>query len=317
MKTIHANSVCSHAKFIGHGTRRRQCSSCGKTWTVRKRKRGRKRLRAVKDVVRRFLSGKTVCTTSRHLRSSRDLFLRTTPWPEIAHIRTPCILIVDALHIRTSKYTAVIHLVFVKPLNEERAYVLPMYIDPRVENKKSWHEAFQTSIPPSLRPCIQGLVCDGKSGLPQLAYDEGWLVQRCQFHLIARLQLKRSKYALSRHRKEGVKLYELTKTVCTTRSRNRLARALLSLSRIVRMERNRYLKTILSGFVKHYRDYRTFLIYPELVLPTTTNAVECVNSLIRDLLHRMRGCRNVSSTLLWIEALLKHRRFVNVKTYRI
>ncbi|MDO8618173.1 MAG: transposase [Candidatus Uhrbacteria bacterium] len=316
MKHLHVNTRCLHASIVIHGLRRRRCTACRKTWTIRKKKQGRKRKRLSKNVLCRYLAGKSVRTPPHVLRATRDLFVRTTPWPDLTEIIGPCVLIVDALHIRTSVYTAIIHVLLLKPIHEERAFILPFWTGTKTESKDSWRRAFEAQIPPMLRSRIKALVCDGKSGLPELAREYGWVVQRCQFHLIARLQLKRSKYALSRHRKEGVRLYELARTICDTTSQRKLQKALQTLLRIVRLEKNRHLKTILSGLVKHHQDYRTYLAHPDLCLPTTTNSVESLNSLIRDLLYRMRGCRISDSVLLWIEALLKYRSHIHIQNHR-
>lgn len=313
MKKVHANAMCLHVYSAIHGVRRRRCVACGKTWTVREKKRGRKRKRVSKNILFRYLAGMSARTRPHVLRTARDLFVRTTPWPDLTKIVGPCVLIVDALHIRTSVYTVIIHALLLKPINEERTYILPYWVGTRTEDKNSWQKAIEAHVLAFFRFRIKALVCDGKAGLPQLAREYGWLVQRCQFHLIARLQLKRSKYALSRHRKEGIRLYELARIVCDTTSQKKLRAALRTLWRIVQGEKNLHLKTILSGFVKHYQDYRTSLTHPELNLPMTTNSAESLNGLIRSMLHRMRGCRTAHSVLLWIEALLKYRIHIRVK----
>lgn len=313
MKKTHANIICLHAHSVIHGIRRRRCTICGRTWTVRKKKRGRKQKRISKNILFRYLAGKFVRTQPHVLRAIRDLFIRTTQWPDLTKFNCPCVLIVDALHIHTSTYTRIIHVLLLKPIREERAYILPFLAETKTEDKSSWQNAFEAFVPAFLHSRIKALVCDGKVGLPQLAHEYGWLVQRCQFHLIVRLQLKRSKYALSRHRKEGIKLYELARTVCDTTSKKKLIVALGMLWRIAKYEKNIHLKTIISGFVKHYHDYRTSLEHPEFHIPTTTNSVESLNSIIRSFLYRMRGCRTSHSVLLWIEALLKYRSYVHIQ----
>lgn len=314
MEQLHAKKVCIHARSAIHAHRRKRCKTCGKTWTIRKRRRGRKRIRANAQIATRYVQGKTVLPAFKHLRRSRDAFLKKTSWPSIP--RGPSILIVDALHLRTQTYTAIIHLMLIKPLVEERAYILPPFIHPRFENKRTWISALE-KIPQETLGHALALICDGKAGLPRLGKEMGWLVQRCRFHLMARLQMKRSRWILSRHRREGVFLYELFKTVCTTRSPEKLEYSLKVLVDKAREESNLLLKTIISGLVKNHHDYRTYLEHPSLNLPVTTNAVECLNSIIRRFLHRARGFRTAKSAITWIEVLLKHRRFIRVKTHRI
>lgn len=251
----------------------------------------------------------------RDLRRARDLFVRTTPWPKVSQLTEPCVLIADAIHIRTRTYKAFVHIVLIASVHDDRAWILPMHIDTRGEHKDTWRTALEAALTPVLHARVKALVCDGKAGLLSLARDHGWAVQRCQFHLIARLQLKRSKYALSRHRREGVMLYELAKTVFTTQSERTCARAVRTLTDIAHIETNKYLRTIVSGFAKHHRDYRTYIEQPDLQLPHTTNAVESVNSLVRGLLRRMHGVRTAKAAGAWIEALLKQRQFVRLKRH--
>ena len=73
---------------------------------------------------------------------------------------------------------------------------------------------------------------------------------------------------------------------------------------------SRVLRSVLSGFLTHYRDYRTYLVYPELYLPRTSNTAESLIGMIRSLCYRARGFRTIHALRAWIEALIKHRRTV-------
>lgn len=309
------HNTCEHVRWVVHGRRRKRCSGCKKTKTIRPQKRGRKQKRVNIGVLRKYLSGKSVRTSIRDVRRARDLLVRTTPWPDLSHLKGHCILIADALHIRTRTYRAFVHIILIASLDDDRAWILPMHVDTRGENRETWQTALEHALTPALHARIKALVCDGKASLLSLAREEGWVVQRCQFHLIARLQLKRSKYALSRHRQEGIMLYELAKTVFTTTSDEDCIRAVRALMTVARTESNKYLRTIVSGFTKHYRDYRAHLEYPELHLPHTTNAVESLNSIVRGLLQRMHGVRTRKAAEKWIEALLKQRQFIRLKRH--
>jgi transposase-like protein len=226
------------------------------------------------------------------------------------------VLIADALHIRTSKYKTFVHITLVTSPDSDRAWLLPPHFDGTGENHTSWARAFD-NIPCNILSKTKALICDGKSGLLGAGRNRGWLIQRCQFHFIARLQIKRSKFALSRHRKEGVMLYELAKTIFATKSENELDLSIRKLSSVSKTESNKYLRVILSGLVKNVSDYRTYLLHPKLNLPQTTNAVECVNSLIRDRIRRMHGFENEISARAWIESLLKIRQYICLKKHRI
>lgn len=309
--------ICFHDRWVIHGQRRKRCAVCGKTKTIRKRKRGRKVKRGSIFALKRYLSGKSTTVSSRYLCRARDTFNRNAAWPEIETlICPPYILMADALHIRTSKYRTFVHVMMILSPESGCAWLLPPHFDARGENLFTWQAAVD-SIPRNILQNIKVLICDGKSGLLHIGRASGWLIQRCQFHLIARLQLKRSKYALSRHREEGVMLYELAKTVCMTTSKNELNESLSKLSLVAQSESNRYLKTIISGLVKNFIQYRTYLTHPKLNIPETTNPIESVNSLIRQLIRKMKGFENENSAREWIRALLKERKFVRLKRHRI
>jgi transposase-like protein len=317
MKNYTRELGCFHSHLVSHGGRRKRCVLCGKTFTLRKRKRGRKARRASTIAFKRYLTGKTSSVSSRYLCRARDVFNRNAPWPDITSLLTPpYVFIADALHIRTRKYKTFVHVTLVTSPDSDRAWLLPPYFDATGENCASWEKAF-ADIPCNILSKTKALICDGKSGLLGAGTRRGWFIQRCQFHFISRLQIKRSKFALSRHRKEGVMLYELAKVIFSTRSEHELGRALRKLSSISKTEPNKYLRAILSGLLKNSTDYRTYLLHPKLNLPQTTNAVECVNSLIRDLMRRMRGFENEASAHDWIESLLKIRQHICLKKHRI
>lgn len=310
MKKHTREVLCFHA-WIGHGKRRRRCRLCGFSKVIRKRKRGRKAKRPNIFMLKKFLYGQPYPRSSKALCVARDSFVRgKIEVPVFAP--GPLVLIADALHLKTKTYKIFVHIFLVLSPQEDRAWILEPYFDCGGENEDSWRKAVIT-IPPPIQDRVKALICDGKAGLIRVGKTSGWLIQRCQFHLIARLQLKRSKYALSRHRKEGLRLYELAKSVFSERDDEKLKKVLSILSAIAEVETNRYLKTILKGFARHYEGYRTYLYHPDLKLPQTTNPVESVNSLIRNLMRRMRGFENENSARQWIRALIKNRRFIRIK----
>jgi hypothetical protein len=53
--------------------------------------------------------------------------------------------------------------------------------------------------------------------------------------------------------------------------------------------------------------YRTCRTHPELGLPSTTNAVEAMGGLVRDLLRRDRAGSSKRALLLWTTALIRMR----------
>src|SRR3989344_2520590 len=70
------------------------------------------------------------------------------------------------------------------------------------------------------------------------------------------------------------------------------------------------IRKVLSGFVSQYLDYRSYLKYPDLHLPTTNNTAESLASMIADLKRRMRGFPTFRSFERWIVALLKYKKTI-------
>jgi len=77
MKTKHAKSPCCHAQFYRFGHRRRQCSSCKKTWSIRPKKRGRPNARISSNILNQvFLEKYTLSQLIQRRPSLRLLNLR-------------------------------------------------------------------------------------------------------------------------------------------------------------------------------------------------------------------------------------------------
>jgi hypothetical protein len=244
------------------------------------------------------------------------LFIRTTPWLNVSGIANSCFLVADALHIRTPTYQLSVYITLVVVIGESKARLLPVYFGRGGESFENWDNAIKQAVPPELRHHIKALVCDGRVSLISVGKSYGWLIQRCQFHLLARLQSVRSVGSQSRHQAEGMALKARIKTVFETTSPLQVASAIQELKGIARSETSRRLKTTLSGLVRNHEHYRTYLTYPELKLAHTTNVVESINSLIRGLMRKMRGFENEESAAAWIIALLKDRRYMNIKSHR-
>lgn len=319
MKNLHAKSPCCHGDIIKYGNRRRQCLICRKTWRIRKKKAGRKKKREGYAFVIKYLNhglssfyyqAQTRDVTERNLQlrleRSRDLFLRNTKWPELPTDKK-LVVIADALvqYIEHSWYT--IYIILVREINGAEAIVFKPFVRKGTETANGWYEAFK-KLPEATQTSITALVCDGHTGLISYAKWNNWKVQRCHFHLIARIQGRRSKWKYSRHGKEGQHIYDLVNHVLTTTDENSIIKYLSEIEEIGWLSKSRDLKNILSGFVKNYKDYRTYIYSPELYLPTTSNSVESFINLIRELMHRMRGFRTISSLKKWIFALVKNKK---------
>lgn len=320
MKKIHAKSPCCQEKIYHFGNRRRQCSKCKRTWRIRIKKRGRKRKRKEVSFSIRYLKHEVPSLYAKaralqgskaklegRLRKSRDKLLSKKSWPALPNER-PLIAIADAaIHfVEGSFYT--FYFILIRKNNENYSLVAEPYIRKGSEVADGWYEAFNR-LPASTRNAIIALVCDGHGGLTSVAKKQKWILQRYQFHLIARLQSRRSKWKFSRHREEGQKIYQFVKEILESTDNNKIQHNLAELKKIALAPvSSRELKTTLIGFSKHYHDYRSYIYYPELNLPKTSNAVESLIGGIRNLCHRARGFRTLNSLKKWIHAFLKNKQ---------
>ena len=230
MNKKHEKSACCSAVVIRFGERRRQCVKCRKTWSVWKKKRGRKSLRISPELAHRFVCTRLLPVRSgikvtRHKKSyrlskSRSFCAKNCPWPEIPK-KESLIAIGDALvkYMEGSWHTW--YFILLRPVESDIALALPWYHRKGTETSTGWKEAFD-AVPKELLGRIMALVCDGHTGLVYEAKWRSWLLQRCHFHLIARIQSRRSKWKTSQHYEEGKHLYELVKGVLTETDEQKL-----------------------------------------------------------------------------------------------
>jgi len=319
MEKYHAKSPCCGKKVYRFGTRRRQCSACKKTWRIRKKKVGRKLKRESSQLALRYLhheipslyaqarrSGFSDDRLRTRLVKSRNQLLNKTRWSTLPR-QKPLIALADAMvcYVDNSWYT--FYFIVVKKPQQQYATIVRPYVRKGTEVWFGWHEAFKR-VPPKTKTAIVVLVCDGHVGLVSTAKRENWILQRCHFHLIARLQSRRSKWHLSRHGGEGRVLYALVSSVMNHPSLDSISISLERLRKYLQTNPSGELRNIVLGFTKHYMDYRSYLRYPTLYLPKTNNAVESMIGSIRSFCSRARGFRTISSLKAWVYAVLKSKQ---------
>lgn len=248
---------------------------------------------------------------------SRSALAEKLPWPHYSRLG-PVIIIADAFlqYIESVWYTW--YCILVRPVDGEDAVILKPFCRKGTEVALGWHEAF-AAVPEDLLSRTRALVCDGHNGLILEARRRTWLIQRCHFHLIARLQQKRSRWIRGFHQEEGRKINAFAMKALETRSARVLAQSLTHLAVIRSKTASRDIRRMISGFLSNYHDYRTYLYHPELRLPTTSNTAEAFVGLVRELCRRARGFRTVRTMDQWIEALVKVRKVIKCrgKTHRI
>lgn len=70
------------------------------------------------------------------------------------------------------------------------------------------------------------------------------------------------------------------------------------------------IRRVLAGFVNHYQEFRTYLAYPNLRLPTTNNTAETLIGLVEDVTRRSRGFKKVKTFTEWITCVVKTRKTI-------
>lgn len=195
----------------------------------------------------------------------------------------------------------------VRSVHQERAVILHPVHRPGTEVVAGWDEAIQ-QIPDHIRSRIVALVSDGHRGLVRSAHTNGWHHQRCHFHLIKRLQAQRSRWSKGRHQYEATRIYTAVTVVLTSGDNAAVHRSLRTIRTLADHTRSREVRVVLRGFLTNYREYRTYLTYPQFRLPTTSNTAESFIHLIECLCAHARGFRTVHALNEWITVLVKTKK---------
>ena len=317
MKKLHQKLACLHRSWVKFGGRRRKCKTCGQTWRVYHHKRGRDQKRQV-NIFEKYITGGlpalvhcarkkkvSVRSLSYILEKQRDLFNQKTAWPKIP--KGPLILIADAFIHQIQHQWHTTHIVLVRSITEEKAVVLPPYFATGREGMVNWFNALD-QVPPEVKKRVKALVSDGHQGIVNYAKSYGWVRQRCTFHLIAAMQGRRSRRKYSSHRDEGELIYRLTRSVLGETDLVKFFKSLSELESLGWQTKSNQLRKIISGFVKSVDDYRSWLIYPELNLPDTSNSAESIIGIFERFHARSRGFKTVESLEQWVVAILKYRQ---------
>ena len=247
-------------------------------------------------------------TLSARLRSLLHEFNEHTSWSKISE--GPLIVIADGLieFFKGEKYT--IYFILIRSATGSQAVILPPFL--KIGGENSWHEAFAT-IPQEISSRIMALACDGNRGLISLAEKYHWILQRCHFHLLARIAHNASFGPLNKTKGLGLRIKNLVKVVLYHRDSYAILLALEALKNIQQTISSPHFKSVISGFLKNYHDYRSYLQYPEYFLPTTSNSAEYLIGRIRDLQYRARGFRTPESLFSWIMGYCKFKKSVTCR----
>jgi transposase-like protein len=191
------------------------------------------------------------------------------------------ILIIDAEWHYFKKELWTLYFLAIKSTDSQTVTILDPVLRQGRENTTTWEDIIN-QLPILVKKRIVALVSDGIRGIENVAERNNWVMQRCHFHLLSMLQKMRGKRASTPGRLIREEIYNSAKLALTeisTRRLNILCRRLAVLAHTEGCPSR--MKLTVRGFLRSLSEFRNYLDYPELNLPTTINVMESVNSFVR------------------------------------
>jgi len=322
MKTVHVKSPCCQARAIRFGGKRRQCVKCRKTFRIRPKRRGRRRIRHAKryiqyvfgrDLLVKHLARGTLALAAVQKRFQQAL-LAIVSKPRTMHVRGKSLsLIIDGRwhNFKDERWT--MYFLTVKPVDRDEAVIFDPELRPGKESAATWSNIIETTIPPLMKNRIVALVSDGIAGGKGLARQFGWQQQRCHFHLLKELEKRRGK----RKRLFGwtvrEAIYQTVRQLLVCRIQTRKKLFVCRLQRLSeRKECPKKVRMIVNDLLNNLPEFHLYLTHPEWNLPNTTGVMESLNSAIH---AGVRKVRTPAGLLKWATAIIRsHSKFVCKRT---
>ncbi|MFH1822276.1 MAG: hypothetical protein ABH830_01095 [Patescibacteria group bacterium] len=303
MKLLHKKSQCCGAKIICFGAKRRQCVVCKNTWRKYPARRGRKPKRRQFNYLNKvFNHGFRVSQLAVHSKLSTDAIYKrfasnlnsAVEQKRIIRIRgSKLILIIDAKWHYFKEELWVLYFLAVKSTGSQTVTVLDPVLWRGKETSTTWNSIIN-QLPLSIKKRIIALTSDGIRGIEQVAKRNNWIIQRCHFHLLSMLQKMRGKRASTPGRLIREEIYNSVKLALSETSQLRLN---ILCRRLTLLAENKQCPVRMRGavrdFLRKLPEFRSYLEYPELNLPTTINVMESINSFVKN------KTRTVNSPKSW------------------
>jgi hypothetical protein len=218
----------------------------------------------------------------------------------------PLVLLIDGLWFQFDGVPWVLYLTALKPCEASYAVFLDPLLLPGKEGASRWQQAL-AAIPAAVRQRIRAIVVDNLPGMRKLAQQHGWVLQLCHFHLLLKLQVRHRgvRYSL-RGGSVRMEIDRLIRDTLELPDGQRLHRTLQRLRRLSYSDCGTLrIQTTVREFLNGFDFYRSYLNYPALGLPRTTNAIESMGRLLREMFRSSRSGSNPRSVLLWATALVR------------
>ena len=225
-------------------------------------------------------------------------------------------LLADGLWFQFERRPWVLYLMALKPCQGNYAIFLDPLLLPGKEGASRWRRALAT-IPRRATRRIQALVVDNLPGMQRIAHRQGWVLQLCHFHLLLKLRVhgRGVRYAV-RGGQVREEIYQLLRDTLQVPEGRRLHRMLGRLRRLSHADcGSARIQTAVREFLHGLELYRAYLTHPWLGLPHTTNAIESMGRLLREMFRSSRSGSNPASVLRWATALIRMRSRITCNGY--
>lgn len=308
-------SQCCGSSIWSLSNRRRQCSSCKRRWRVRPIKRGRRCRRGDQRLVARVFSERRSLTDlanrsglTRQALSAR--FRAALARGGAVTKKDPArsadsILLVDGLWFRFKRRPWVLYLTALRPVLEDQARFFDPVLLEGTECKEAWLKVIEM-IPSERRSTIRAIVGDKFSGCRDIARRNGWVLQLCNFHLLAQFKGRIALRSTTKARLLRREIFGLVSQALLTRDPKRLASICTCLKALIADSATpKSYRRIVRSFLRTADEYRAYLHYPELRLPRTNSASESMARRIRDLLNNTRSLSTPSALAKWAINLVR------------
>lgn len=305
---------CYKASVWRFGGKRRQCSQCLRTWSIRPARRGRHKKRQRPELSATVLIGgsslrglakiRAVNRETMRRRFHQSLtVLKRRQSPVDPLLSPPLIAIADALYTYCENQKVAIPIIAIKSSTKPLAHIVLVECRTDVESTPMWADTF-SHLPVSLQANIRVVVSDQHKGITGYVESRSWLLQLCHFHLKARFYpFLGTRYPRTISRlAERSRIWQIVNQIVVEPDLvvvGELASELRLLSQISGIPER--LRWQAHGFSLNPWSYRTYLDYPKLGIPTTTNSVESTGQLVRSLLRQRRGFKTMTSLQSWLD----------------
>ena len=153
------------------------------------------------------------------------------------------------------------------------------------------------------------MVVDNLPGMHRIAAPQHWALQLCHFHLLLKLQAQRGRvrYRLRGGAVRG-EIHRLIRQALELPDGRKLDAVVHRLRRLSKGDcGTERIQAMVREFLSSMPYYRTYLAHLPLGMPHTTNSVESMCRLLREMFRSSRAGSNPNSVLLWATALLRLR----------